>query len=173
MAQWLQRSTRSMTFTVARASSALRCTFAAARLPPAVALTEKSRLAWTLTSLSTAKSMPGFGHRFHPVDPRVAPLLKLVDAAAAEGIVSGRFAAIGRGVEASLKARTRRNLPMNIDGATAVVYGELGFAPALARGLFILSRSVGILAHAWEQSQQNHRIKGPMPPEIPYTYLGS
>ena len=58
---------------------------------------------------------------------------------------------------------------MNIDGATAVIYSELGFAPALGRGLFILSRSVGILAHAWEQTQQGGRIKGPMSPEFPTT----
>ena len=44
--------------------------------------------------------------------------------------------------------------------------------PALGRGLFVLSRSVGILAHAWEQSQQGGRIKGPMPPAIPYRYTG-
>lgn len=118
------------------------------------------------------KIVPGFGHRFHPVDPRVEPLLKMVEAAADTGVVSGRFRVIGRKVESSLAVRTGRSLPMNIDGATAVVYGELGFEPGLARGLFILSRSVGILAHAWEQSQQRHRIKGPMPPEIPYTYVG-
>ena len=52
---------------------------------------------------------------------------------------------------------------MNIDGATAVIYAELGFAPPLARGLFVLSRSIGILAHAWEESQQGRRNKGPMP----------
>ena len=61
---------------------------------------------------------------------------------------------------------------MNIDGATAVIYSELGFPPALGRGLFILSRSVGILAHAWEQIAAGRRIKGPMPPGIPYTYTG-
>jgi citrate synthase len=48
----------------------------------------------------------------------------------------------------------------------------LGFPPALGRGLFVLSRSVGILAHSWEQSCQGGRIKGPMPPSIPYTYEG-
>jgi citrate synthase len=116
--------------------------------------------------------IPGFGHRFHPVDPRALPLLRLVDEAAAAGVVSGRFATIGRAVEAALQRRTGKALPMNIDGVTAVVYGELGFQPPLARGLFILSRSVGILAHAWEQSQQAHRIKGPMPPAIPYRYTG-
>ncbi|MCY1313267.1 hypothetical protein D9M70_637730 [compost metagenome] len=65
-----------------------------------------------------------------------------------------------------------KRLPMNIDGATAVVYGELGFAPELSRGLFVLSRSVGILAHAWEQMSMNARIKGPMPPSVPYSYVG-
>jgi citrate synthase len=63
-------------------------------------------------------------------------------------------------------------IPMNIDGATAVIYCELGFAAALGRGIFILSRSVGILAHAWEQTEQGGRIKGPMSPDIPYRYTG-
>jgi citrate synthase len=119
------------------------------------------------------KIIPGFGHRFHPVDPRSAPLLRLVDEAAAQGVVSDRLADIGRATEAALLRRTGKALPMNIDGATAVVYGALGFQAPLARGLFILSRSVGILAHAWEQSQQGHRIKGPMPTTIPYRYTGA
>lgn len=61
---------------------------------------------------------------------------------------------------------------MNIDGITAVIFCELGFEPELGRGLFILSRSVGILAHAWEQKQRGRRIMGPMPPAIPYRYSG-
>jgi len=116
--------------------------------------------------------VPGFGHRFHPVDPRAGRLLTLVDQAAAARVVEGRFAAVGRAVETALAARKGRRIPMNIDGATAVVYAELGFDPPLARGLFILSRSVGILAHAWEQSRQGERIKGPMPPQVDYTYEG-
>lgn len=118
------------------------------------------------------KIIPGFGHRFHPVDPRAVRLMALVEEAAADGLVSGRFAQIGAAVEAELIRRAGRPVPMNIDGATAVVYGELGFEPPLARGLFVLSRSVGILAHAWEETQQGRRIKGPMPPELPYRYTG-
>jgi citrate synthase len=116
--------------------------------------------------------VPGFGHRFHPIDPRAPRLLALVDAAAAAGVVSGRFARIGRAVEAALASAKKRAIPMNIDGVTAVVYCELGFEPELGRGLFILSRSVGILAHAWEQKKQGGRIKGPMPTSIPYRYSG-
>lgn len=118
------------------------------------------------------KVVAGFGHRFHPVDPRSAPLLALVDEAAARGEVDGRFAAIGRAVEAQLSSDKGKRIPMNIDGATAVIYAELGFAAPLARGLFCLSRSVGILAHAWEQTEHGGRIKGPLPRRHTWTYDG-
>ena len=118
------------------------------------------------------KIVPGFGHRFHPIDPRVEPLFALVDQAVKAGTVSGRYAAIGRAVETVLKEGKKRPIPMNIDGITAVIFCELGFEPELGRGIFALSRSVGILAHAWEQKNMNTRIKGPLPKEIPYTYTG-
>lgn len=118
------------------------------------------------------KVVPGFGHRFHPVDPRTAPLFALVAKAEAAGTVSGRYAQIGRAVEQALEALKTRHIPMNIDGITAVIFCELGFEPELGRGLFILSRAVGILAHAWEQKQRGRRIMGPMPREIPYRYSG-
>ena len=118
------------------------------------------------------KIVPGFGHRFHPVDPRTAPLFELVAKAEAAGAVSGHYAQIGRAVEAALGASKKRHIPMNIDGITAVIFCELGFEPELGRGLFILSRAVGILAHAWEQKQRSRRIMGPMPREIPYRYSG-
>lgn len=119
------------------------------------------------------KFVSGFGHRFHPVDPRAPRLLELVDAAAQAGVVSGRYARIGRAIEQELMIRKGgRRIPMNIDGATAVVYAELGFPAPLARGLFCLSRSVGILAHAWEQMQQGGRNKGPIPREYIWTYEG-
>lgn len=120
-----------------------------------------------------SRYLPGFGHRFHPVDPRRDPLLGLVDAAVADGVVEGHFAAAARAVEASLVRPGRRPVPMNIDGATAVIYAELGFAAPLARGLFVLSRSVGILAHAWEESQTGRRNKGPIPPAILPEYTGT
>jgi citrate synthase len=118
------------------------------------------------------RHVPGFGHRFHPRDPRAPRLLELVDAAAAAGVVSGRFAAIGRAVEAQLQAAKGRPIPMNIDGATGVVFAELGFPPPLCRGLFVLSRSVGALAHAFEEMQSGERNKGPMPRDLIWTYTG-
>lgn len=116
--------------------------------------------AWRATY---GKIISGFGHRFHkPVDPRAPRLMEIVREAAGLGTVDGRYADIGEAVQANLSQK--RPIAMNIDGATAVIFCELGFPAPLSRGLFCLSRSVGILSHAWEQMQQGGRNKGPMPP---------
>lgn len=117
-----------------------------------------------------SKYLPGFGHRFHTVDPRRDPLLGLVEQAVADGVVEGSYLRAAQAVEQVLATGRSRPVPINIDGCTAVVYAELGFPPPLARGLFVLSRSVGILAHAWEETGQGRRNKGPMPPSILPTY---
>ncbi|GLZ31893.1 citryl-CoA lyase [Lentzea sp. NBRC 105346] len=116
---------------------------------------------------SRHRYLPGFGHRFHPRDPRRDPLLGLVRAAVADGTVGGEYLAVAEEIERQLGP-----VPMNIDGATAVIYAELGFPPELGRGLFVLSRSVGILAHAWEEKQSGTRIKGPLPRPLLPTYTG-
>ncbi|MEC8148742.1 MAG: citrate/2-methylcitrate synthase, partial [SAR324 cluster bacterium] len=119
------------------------------------------------------KYIPGFGHRFHkPEDPRAPRLMKLVSDAEGEKLVSGNFMRIGFEIQRQLSLGKSTGIAMNIDGATAVIFGELGFAPPLARGLFCLSRSVGILAHAWEQKNQGGRNKGPTPPEFLWNYSG-
>lgn len=73
-------------------------------------------------------------------------------------------------LEMALAEMKGKAVPMNIDGATAVIYAELGFAPPLARGLFCLSRSVGAMAHGWEQMQQGGRNKGPTPPHYRWRF---
>jgi len=135
-------------------------------------LAEAARAEMKLLVEAGIRYVPGFGHRFHPRDPRAPRLLELVDVAAAAGAVSGRFAAIGRAVEAELAAQKGRAVPMNIDGATGVIFAELGFPPPLCRGLFVLSRAVGALAHAFEEMQSGERNKGPIPRHLTWTYTG-
>jgi citrate synthase len=135
-------------------------------------LAEAARAEMKLLAEAGIQYVPGFGHRFHPRDPRAPRLLELVDVAAAAGAVSGRFAAIGRAVEAELAAQKGRAVPMNIDGATGVIFAELGFPPPLCRGLFVLSRAVGALAHAYEEMQSGERNKGPIPRHLTWTYTG-
>lgn len=137
-----------------------------AELAPAV---QSGLAAW---QRGNGRIVSGFGHRFHkPVDPRAPRLMALVRDAAAKGIVSGQFADIGEQVQAEIGRQRGTGIAMNIDGATAVIFCELGFPAPLSRGLFCLSRSVGILAHGWEQMQQGGRNKGPMPPRFLPRYM--
>ncbi len=135
-------------------------------------LNEAAAAAIDAFTTANGKYLPGFGHRFHPVDPRAGRLLGLVDQSIGQGGITGRYAAAARAIEATMAACKGKLIPMNIDGATAVIYGELGFAAPLARGVFCLSRAVGILAHAWEQTGRGERNKGPMPRQFPYAYEG-
>lgn len=116
--------------------------------------------------------VPGFGHRFHTYDPRRDPLVGLVREAVARGDITGEYLECALALEEVL-AGGKRAVPMNIDGATAVIYAELGCDPELARGFFVLSRSIGILAHAWEETQTGRRIKGPMAPPATAPYTGA
>ena len=102
--------------------------------------------------------------------PARAALIELVDQAVGFGACDGKFAQIAQQIETVLHEQKGTPIPVNIDGATAVIYAELGFAPPLVRGLFCLSRSVGILAHSWEQMNQGPRNKGPTPPHYRWTY---
>ena len=140
---------------------------AGAELDPAV---QDGIAAWRKTY---GKIVSGFGHRFHkPDDPRAPRLMGLVRESAGQGVVSGQFATIAEAIQAEIGKQRGAPIAMNIDGATAVIFCELGFAPPLSRGLFCLSRSVGILAHGWEQMQQGGRNKGPIPPNYLPEYEG-
>lgn len=119
-----------------------------------------------------AKFVPGYGHRFHDVDPRAQRMLALVDEARTAGTVAGTYAEVGREVEKSLGRRKGKPLPINVDGGFGVILAELGFDAPLGRGIFVLARSVGLLAHAWENMQEGRRIKGPVPPQVMFTYVG-
>ena len=136
---------------------------------------QESDLGTQITAYQTDinKFIPGFGHRFHkPEDPRAPRLMELVREARDDGVVSGKFMELAMAIERHLAEKKGKPVPMNIDGATAVIFAELGFAPPLARGLFCLSRSVGAMAHGYEQMQQGGRNKGPTPPHYRWSYTG-
>jgi len=122
----------------------------------------------TVASYKARKAyIPGFGHRFHPRDPRRDPLIGAAQRAVADGTIEGHHLEIALALEKALDP-----IPMNVDGATATIYAELGLPAELARGLFVVSRTVGLLAHAHEQQQEPTRIKGPIPKGIIPTYTG-
>lgn len=123
-------------------------------------------------ALGAGARVPGYGKHLHPIDPRAAALCDLLDRGRRDGVVAGRFLDIAREIERQLERRKGRRIPLNIDGALAVTLGELGFSPPLARGLFIVARSVGLLAHIAEEQQSGRVNKGPLPPGLHFRYTG-
>ena len=105
---------------------------------------------------------PGFGHRIHSRDPRAARLLQMTH----EFDLGGEYCDFLRSVERVLNdqaSRAAQPLSVNLDGAIAAVCGDLGFAPEVAGGLFIIARVPGLLAHAFEE-QSRHKPMRPIDP---------
>lgn len=94
------------------------------------------------------RRIAGFGHRQHKkLDPRLERLFSLAREAELPGIHIEAAQAIVR----ALKRSTGKDLPINIDGATAAILCEIGFPPTLSNALFMVARMAGILAHANEE----------------------
>ncbi len=99
--------------------------------------------------------------------------MALVEDAAKAGTVKGEYRKIGLAVEAALARRTEE--AQAADECRRRHGGDL-LRPRLSRAarprLFLLSRAVGLLAHAWEQMNEGKRIKGPLPAGWLYAYTG-
>jgi len=105
--------------------------------------------------LSTKKMrMPGFGHRLHKTDPRTVRLFELASALE----FSGKHQTLARAVE-SIFEKDGKALPINIDGAIAAVISDMGFDWRLGKGFFIISRTVGLVAHAFEERSREKPMR--------------
>jgi citrate synthase len=91
--------------------------------------------------------LPGFGHYLHNPDPRTVYLLQLAKALG----LAGRHVALAEALAAAFLAATGRSLPLNVDGALAAIISDLGFDWRLGKGLFIIARTAGLLAHVHEE----------------------
>ena len=113
------------------------------------------------------RRLAGFGHRQHKhQDPRLARLFAL----ARQANVSGRYLESAHAIEGALKRSTGKDLPINIDGATAAILCEIGFPPTLSNALFMVARVTGILAHANEEIQEMPPMRRIDP--VDYSYAG-
>lgn len=92
------------------------------------------------------RRVPGFGHRYHTNDPRTAKLFAL----AKEAGVDGPYLDAARAIERRF-AVAGKKLPMNVDGALGAILSQLGFAPEIMNGLFMIARVPGLVAHVNEE----------------------
>lgn len=107
--------------------------------------------------------LPGFGHRKHTTDPRVAVMFRM----AREAGIAGDGVAVITALEAALAAAVKP-LPTNVDGALAALLYDMGFPPAAGKLLFMVGRVAGLTAEVAEE----HAREKPMRIKIPVVYDG-
>lgn len=111
----------------------------------------------------TGDKLPGFGHQLHDQDPRVRRLYELAEELVEEGEISGIYLTIAKEFGRVLEDEKNKKITINIDGISAAIQCELGIPAEAAKGIFSLSRGLGIVAHAFEEYMTGVRIKGPCP----------
>jgi citrate synthase len=100
---------------------------------------------------AAGEKLPGFGHPVHrPVDPRAERILDL----AAERGVAGAHVELARALRPAVHEEWGKPLPMNVSMPIAAVMLDLGFPASAVKGVPILARTAGLLAHLAEEQQR-------------------
>jgi citrate synthase len=110
---------------------------------------------------------PGFGHRYHTIDPRATRLLQM----AHELEIDHRYTQFIRALEHALSRHPDLQdhpLPVNVDGAVAAISGDLGLPPEVADALLLISRVPGLAAHVLEEQQRERPMRAIDPVEHGY-----
>jgi citrate synthase len=99
---------------------------------------------------SARKPLPGFGHHMHkPDDPRTPKLFALAES---EG-VPGRHITALRTLSAAIDERFGKHITINATGAVGALLGEIGIPAPVMRGIAVISRSAGLVAHVAEEQR--------------------
>jgi len=94
-------------------------------------------------------AIPGYGHPLHKArDPRVARLFEVAEQAG----TSLRFVQIAETVEAVIPSIVGKDLRLNVSAAIPAVLLGTGFPLRALRGVPILARTAGLIAHLAEEA---------------------
>jgi citrate synthase len=122
----------------------------AQRVDTGVGVAEAAR-AVILEYRSAKRAIPGFGHPLHKqMDPRVRRLFEI----GGEAGGAGRHVQIAREVESLLPDLVGKRLALNVSGAIPAVLLDAGYPLAALKGIPILARTAGLIAHLLEEQQQ-------------------
>lgn len=96
------------------------------------------------------RPIAGVGHPIHvDGDPRV-PTLRQVSA---NNGYFGKHWRLALAIPAALEVATGRRLPLNAAGANGAVLADMGLDPLMGRGLALIGRAAGLVAHIMEERQ--------------------
>jgi citrate synthase len=95
--------------------------------------------------------IPGLGHPIHrDADPRTERLFEL---AREHGILGQHSLLIGE-IAGAAERRSGRHLPINVTGAIGALASDLGMPWTICRGIGVMARAIGLVAHLAEEMQQ-------------------
>jgi citrate synthase len=97
------------------------------------------------------RAIPGYGHPLHKeADPRALRLFQIAE----EVGLAGGFVKLARLVETLLPRVLGKPLALNVSGAIPAVLLDAGFPLLALKGVPILARTAGLIAHLLEEQQQ-------------------
>jgi len=101
--------------------------------------------------VSAGRRVPGLGHPVHKEqDPRTARLYALAE----EEHVLGPHMELLRTVADEYAAVAGRRLPINGAGAAGAALADVGFPPVTVRGVVLIARTAGLVAHLTEEAER-------------------
>ncbi|MBO1110480.1 citryl-CoA lyase [Bordetella petrii] len=96
------------------------------------------------------RAIPGYGHPLHKErDPRVARLFEV----ARDSGAGMRYVAIAEAVEQAIPGVVGKDLRLNVSAAIPAVLLGIGFPLSALRGVPILARTAGLIAHLTEEQE--------------------
>jgi citrate synthase len=106
---------------------------------------------------AAGERVPGLGHPVHKdVDPRTPRLYAI---AAEEGLLGPHLRLLEH-VAAANQERSGKHLPVNGAGAGGAALVDLGLPPSSARGVVLIARTAGLVAHLVEEAEQPVGLPG-------------
>jgi citrate synthase len=114
---------------------------------------DMASLARQIVSAHKERKRPiaGLGHPIHkPLDPRTPKLFAI----AADNGFSGRFVELMQAISEEASRSYGRQLPVNATGAIGAIASELDIPWRVTRGLAVMARAVGLVAHLQEELEE-------------------
>jgi len=131
-----------------------------------IANKNNKNLTQTVKDLKDKKiRLAGFGHAVLDYDERAERLLKISKNL---GFFKS-FCQIAINTEKELNKISNKHLPLNIDGAMGAILSDMGFDPAMMKGIFITARVPGLVAHIYEEMTNDTGLRRLNEEEIIYT----
>ncbi len=114
---------------------------------------DMASLARQIVSTHKERKRPiaGLGHPIHkPIDPRTPKLFAI----AGDNGFSGRFVELMQAISAEASRSYGRELPVNATGAIGAIASELDIPWRVTRGLAVMARAIGLVAHIQEELEE-------------------